>query len=145
MTGVRTEWHLAELSAEEADPFATVVYSAGVTIDLTASDETLVEQYNALLRREVRMQGGGLTCQLKTEGQDCRECPAATLDPEVDRSRLCRLGKDQAMLEAVIGERMDAQTAMMAPVRELVEAMDDLSEIGEIPDELAELLTGVGL
>jgi hypothetical protein len=136
---------LAELSSAECDPFATVVYSSGVTIDLQAPDEELVRQYFSLVKREGRMAGGGLTCQLKADGQDCRTCPSATLEEDEKRSRLCRLGKDQRLLEGLIEDRMDAEAARLAPLRELAEMVGEMGELGEIPDDLSELLTSVGL
>ncbi len=142
MTGVQTEWHLAELASAEADPFATVVYSTGVTLDLNATEGELAEQFIKLLEREGRMYANGLTCQLKWDGQDCLTCPQATLDPEEKRSRLCRLGKDQSATEKRMNSLADAR---LAPIREMVAMSEELGELGEIPDDLSELLTAVGL
>lgn len=141
MTGVKTEWHLAAAVVTD-DPFATVVYSSGVTLDLTASEDELVEQWMGLTRREANLFARGVVCELKDAGQDCRTCPMATLDAEEPRSTLCRLGKDQAVLEARVKELGETRRAALD---EFVAEIDLATELGHMPDELAELATSVGL
>lgn len=142
MTGVRANWHLAELADSDPDPFGAVVYSAGVVLDLTASADELAEQFIALLRVEGRLAALGLTCGWKDDGQDCRTCPHATLDPAQERSRLCRLGKDQSTAEKLCEERTAERRA---PFTELAARADEASLIGRLDDDLVELLTAVGL
>lgn len=143
MSGVQTEWHLAELIAIEDDPFQGVAYSVGLTLDLSASEAKLAEQYVDLLYREGRMAtNSGLTCQLKDDHQDCLTCPAATLDPGVSRSRLCRLGKDQSTVEHRLKDMAERRRHAL---NEVIVMADAASELGFIPDDLSELLTSVGL
>jgi hypothetical protein len=139
-SGVRAEWHLADLGTVDEDPFNAVVYSAGIDIDLTAPEEELGAKLVELMRLEERLYNRGLTCDLKWAGQDCRSCTQATLDPTQDRSNLCRLGKDQCTVEAQYTKLRDAR---LAPVEELAEKIDDVSELGVLPDDLAELLMQV--
>lgn len=142
--GVRTEWHLADLTDSEPDPFSEVVYSAGLTLDLTqASEDELLRHWKGFLRREGRLAGGGVTCDLKQErGMDCLRCPHATLDQADARSTLCRLGKDQSSIERRLRE---IGAARREPLEELARAVDEMTELGHLDDELAELLTAVGL
>lgn len=142
--GVRTEWHLAELTASEPDPFAEVVYSAGIAIDLSSkSEEELAQLYARLLKREGRLYKGGLSCELKQDrGMDCLRCPQGTLDPAEAISTLCRLGKDQSTIERRLEE---LTAARLEPLEELAREVDEVSEIGHLDNELAELLTVVGL
>ena len=70
MTDGKAEWKLAE-AMESADPFGDVVYSSGVTLDLTASEEELAHAFVDLLWREGRLLQRGITCELKDGGQDC--------------------------------------------------------------------------
>lgn len=141
MTGIKAQWHLAEVVQAE-DPFANVVYSSGVTLDLTASEEELAEQWVSLLKREERLAVKGLRCELKDGGQDCRTCPAATLDADEARSVLCRLGKDQAAVEARCLELRDER---LEGLEELAAEVDLATELGHMPEELVELATSVGL
>lgn len=141
--GVRTEWHLAELTDSEPDPFSEVVYSTGLTLDLNAPEDELARTYTRLLMREGHLAKSGLTCELKQErGMDCLRCPQATLDRAEARSTLCRLGKDQWTIERRIEELTRARRE---PLEELAREVDEVTEIGHLDDELAELLTAVGL
>lgn len=141
-SSVRAEWNLADLAGEEADPFETVTYTAGISIDLTASDEELFNTVGRLLRTEERMAKAGLTCDLKDAGQDCLTCPMATLDPNEPRNRLCRLGKDQSTVEKRYQQRQDDTHA---PLRDLIAEIEQAMEVGQLDPELAELVTEVGL
>lgn len=145
MSGIRTEWHLAELGAE-ADPFAMAVYSAGLEIDLNGSEDELVGHLRTLVKREARMDATGLTCGLKDGGQDCRTCPMATLEAREERSRLCRLGKDEFRVAERLHELGDQRRANgREELSEMVTSASEWSEIGHLDSDLAELLTAVGL
>jgi hypothetical protein len=141
--GVRTEWHLAELTDSEPDPFSEVVHSVGLKINLNASEDELAQVWARLLKREGRLYRNGLTCELKQDrGMDCLRCPQAKMDPVEPISTLCRLGKDQSTIERRVNE---LAAARRAPLEELAREVDEVSEIGHLDDELAELLTAVGL
>lgn len=140
MTGAKAVWELAE-SIDKADPFAAVVYSTGIEIDLNASEEELFDLVGKLLHREARLFNRGVTCDLKDGGQDCLHCPEATLDPNNPKAVLCRLGKDQRTVE---DRHHEVITARRAAIEELVAVASEASELGGIPDELAYLLTEVG-
>ena len=141
MTGVRAVWELAA-AMDKADPFGSVVYSTGIEIDLNAPEDELFGLIGKLLRRESSLFNRGITCDLKDGGQDCLHCPAATLDPDDQRSVLCRLGKDQRTVE---GRYYETVAARNAAIEELVAVADEATEIGHMPEELAELLTEVRL
>jgi hypothetical protein len=139
VTEGKAEWKLAQ-AMENTDPFGAVVYSTGVTLDLTASEEDLANVFVALLRREGRLLQRGITCELKDEGQDCLHCPVATLDSTYPRSVLCRLGKDESTVEkAYEAKRANRHET----VSDLAALADEMSEIGDMPDDLIELLTQV--
>lgn len=135
--GVKANWHLAELVADE-DPFSSVTYSTGMTIDLTASEDDLAEQMVRLLMREGRI---GVDCELKDDGQDCLTCRESTQDPEDPLSRLCRLGKDERTVEIACAEKA---TLRRGAIAEFIDHVEEMSELDDMDDALAELLTAVG-
>lgn len=139
---VRAEWHLAAVVREEPDPFGKVVYSTGLSINLDGDVEELAGEWVRLGYIEGRMAGNGISCELKNNGQDCLTCPVATLDAAEPRSRLCRLGKDQGTLEQLCDAR---QAERNGPLLEIAELAGEHAELAAMPDELAELLTSVGL
>lgn len=130
------------MTDDSGDPFGDVAYSAGVVLDLTASEAELETQLRGLIVREGRMDATGLTCDLKDRGQDCLRCQHGTLDAEDPRNRLCRLGKDQQMVVRAIEGRVRDRKAGL---EELIALADEASEVGHLDAELAELLTEVGL
>jgi hypothetical protein len=130
---------LAE-SLDKADPFAAVVYSTGVTLDLGASESDLADLYVMLLHREGDLLRRDITCELKLSGQNCLHCPEATLDPNDRKSVLCRLGKDEYTVE---GRLAELRQARLGGVDELAALADECSEIGMLPDDLAVLVAQV--
>lgn len=140
MSDGKAEWRLAE-AMTDPDPFGDVVYSTGVKLDLTASEEELADVFVALLRREGNLAQGGITCQLKDSGQDCLRCPVATLDASEPRSVLCRLGKDESTLEKACAAKGEQR---LAPIRELVALASECADLGGMPPELHVLLGEVG-
>lgn len=142
MSGTRAEWHLADLAEQDEDPFGMMLYTTGIDIDLTSSEDELVAAMQSLWRREQNLSVMGLTCEFKDAGQDCRTCPHATLDPEEHRSALCRVGKDESTIDARYEELHGARAAQ---VTELAARVDEATEIGTLPPELEELLTQVAV
>lgn len=138
MTGVKAQWHLADLTPAEADPFGAVVYSAGLKVNLSAPVDELMDVLGNLMHREARLDARGITCHYKDAGQDCLDCPHATLDPENRQSILCRLGKDQQ----TVAHNVEARLTLS---RVMAEETSDMREIGRLDPELADLLTTVGL
>jgi hypothetical protein len=137
---VKSEWRLNELLFGEDDPFDAVILSSGLSVDLTGSDEELFDGIKQTLELESRLFNRGITCHLKDAGQDCVTCGEYVADrSEEKRAPLCRLGRDQRMIE----ERYKAARAM--PYLELADMADELSEIGWIEPEYVELLTAAGL
>jgi hypothetical protein len=64
----------------------------------------------------------------------------ATLDSTYPRSVLCRLGKDESTVEkAYEAKRANRHET----VSDLAALADEMSEIGDMPDDLIELLTQV--
>lgn len=150
MSGLRTQWHLAELEEDDVDPFATVVYSAGLDVDLTGDERGLAEEYVRLAEIEARMVRRGTDCDLKLSGRsiepeddrerNCLTCPHATLVVGEARSILCRLGKDQATVMRLYTQHRDER---LAPFVELGRLAEEMAELGEIDPALADFLTGV--
>lgn len=138
---VRADWKLAEAVADE-DPFAAVVFTPGIEIDLTAPEEELAAKLTELMAMEQALVGRDIRCKLKDGGQDCLTCPQATLNPALRRSALCRVGKDQATVWAA-GEARYGQR--MGPILEMAKIADEMSEIGHLDGEMIELLAAVGL
>ena len=137
---VRSEWRLRELLFGEDDPFDSVILSSGLSVDLTGSEEELFDGIRQTLELESRLFNHGVTCDLKDAGQDCLTCSEYVADRlEEKRAPLCRLGRDQRVIEERYKE------ARAEPFMELANVADELSEIGHIEPEYAELLTHAGL
>jgi hypothetical protein len=136
----RAEWHLADLTNSD-DPFGIVLFSTGITVDVTATEDELAQACVKLLYKEAELARRGIRCEYKDAGQDCLDCPHATLDLKEDRSLLCRVGKDERAVET----RYLALRAQRDPYDELAAALDAATELGHLADELAELLTYHGL
>jgi hypothetical protein len=132
-------WHLSDLS-DIGDPFDATFFT-GIRVDLTASVDELAKLFSDLLLREGTLLHRGITCHWKDDGQDCLTCEHATLNPEERRSQLCRLGKDQSLVE----KRYDLLMAERTRYDDLALEVDAATELGHLPDDLAELLTQVGL
>lgn len=126
----------------DEDPFAAVVYTAGIEIDLTAPQSELAEKLRQLVQIEASLARRGVRCPLKDGGQDCSTCAEATLESAQKRSRLCRVGKDQATVWAA-GEAR--QREHMGPILALAAQAAEMSEIGHLSGEYVELLTAAGL
>lgn len=142
MTGVRANWNLAEaVAATPDDPFEAVVYTEGAQIDLTASETELAAQLMILCAMETELGARGITCPLKSDGQSCQTCTVATLDPSRRRSALCRVGKDQETVWQAGDARVEVR---MGPVRIMAAVAEEMSELGHISDELAELAVAAG-
>lgn len=144
---VRAEWRLAELlgqTSPENDPFAHVVLSSGLRVDLTGTEDEIFEGLRQSVRLEAGLFNRGITCELKDGGQDCLTCPMYVADrAEEARAPLCRLGRDQRVLE----NRANAMSAeqRLAPVKEMARVGDFCSEMGHLKPQYVELLTAVGL
>lgn len=126
------------------DPFDSVILSSGLHVDLTGSEEEVFAGLKRSLELESKLDRRGVTCELKDGGQDCLTCPMYVADrAEEVRAPLCRLGRDQRLME----KRCNELSAVRRdePFTELAEAVDAFEEIGEIEPEYDELLTAVGL
>lgn len=141
MSGVKADWRLADL-LDEDDPFADVILTSGLRVNLAGSGEELSEAISATLKREGALWEQGIVCPLKEAGQDCLTCPKATMNPNDPMSALCRLGHDQY----TILKRADLrQRERVAPFTELADCLTPMMEIGDISSEYSELLTAAGL
>lgn len=141
---LKAEWRLAELlGSDEGNPFDTVILSKGLRVDLAGSEEEIFRGLKRTLELESRLYDGGVTCDLKDGGTDCLTCPMYAGDrPEETREPLCRLGRDQRVIE----EHLSTFTAKRnAPLVELGNVADEYTEIGHIEPEYEELLWAVGL
>lgn len=138
MTGIKADWRLAELIESADDPFDTMIFSSGLRVDLTGSDDEVFAGLRRSLGLEAALFNKGVVCELKDEGQDCLTCPAFTARSDETRAPLCLLGRDQRTIEKEMQARRE-------PVRELAGRLDEWTELGHLNDEYAELLTAVGL
>lgn len=138
MSGIKADWRLSELIESADDPFDTMIFSSGLRVDLTGSEDDLYEGVKASLALEEELFDRGVTCAIKDEGQDCLTCTHFTAKTDETRAPLCLLGRDQRTIEKELGARKE-------PVRELAGRVDEWSEMGHLDDEYAELLTAVGL
>lgn len=140
---IRAEWRLNELMGVADDPFDSVVLSTGLTVDLTGTEEEIHEGLRRSLDLEAQLFNAGVTCELKDGGQDCLTCAMYVADrAEEPRAPLCRLGRDQRIMEIKANERSEAR---YGPFQELAASVEEFAEIGEIDAEYAELLTVAGL
>lgn len=138
MSSVRADWRLAELEDDGDDPFDTVILSAGLDVDLDGPEAGLYEAIRRTLHIESRLYNQGIECTLKEQGQDCLTCPEFTARPDQQRAPLCLIGRDQKVIER-------ADVVRRLPLKELAGFAEELSEIGHLPEEYAELLTARGL
>jgi hypothetical protein len=125
---IRAKWNLEAFLDAEDDPFDMVVYSSGLVVDLTGTDE----QLHAALADTVRLEGllydRGLTCDLKEGGQDCLSCPMPQMNPAERLAKLCRLGKDQFNIMARLETR---KLARVAPLVEIGRSVEEFVELAE--------------
>lgn len=110
------------------NPFDTLILSSGLTVDLTGTEE----EVNAGLRQSLALESSlfnrGVTCDLKDGGQDCLTCPMYVADrAEEARAPLCRLGRDQRVIEKRAEELV---TVRRAPLIELADHIDGCMELG---------------
>lgn len=141
---ITAEWRLSELLGCNDNPFDTVILSSGLHVDLTGSEEDIFAGLKRSLELEGSLDRRGITCELKDGGQDCLTCPMYVADrAEEPRAPLCRLGRDQRLMEDRCNE-LGAERRV-APFIEIAVAAERFMEIGEIEPEYAELLTAVGL
>jgi hypothetical protein len=125
---IRAQWHLEQFLDAKDDPFDTVVYSSGLVVDLTGTDEQLHSALAETVRLEGLLYNGGLRCDLKEEGQDCSTCPVSQMNPAERLSRLCRLGKDQCN---IVGRLEERKQARVAPLVELGRSVEEYVELAE--------------
>lgn len=141
---IKSEWRLHELFAADDNPFDKVILSTGLHVDLSGTEDEIFAGIKRSLDLEGRLFNQGITCDLKDGGQDCLECPMYVADrAEEARAPLCRLGRDQRLLEERSVELRAER--IVEPFAELAEAVDAFAELAEVPSEYAELLTAAGL
>lgn len=109
MTGVKANWHLADLMADDdSDPLD--IRTIAKPIDLTGGVAALERELQASLRIENRKFNEGVYCELKlTEdwptAYTCRTCPQRTEDPGNPLAAICAMSLRQI-------EIMDQITAL---------------------------------
>lgn len=140
--GIRTEWHLADLTDADVDPFATVLPEPSAEVDLTASPEELEQVLRELLYTEGNYEAMGLTCRLKDGGQDCRTCSRATSSSDDPMAALCGLGKRQA---AIAGRAQELSAHRLRPALELAQLAAECSELGHLDADEVAALDAAGL
>lgn len=139
---VRAQWRLSELlGAGDTNPFDTVILSLGLRVDLAGSEDEVFRGLKRTVELEGRLYDKGVTCELKDSGQDCLTCPMYAGDrPEEDREPLCRLGRDQRVIEEHL-----AAFKVDNPFAELGAVVEQYTEMGHLEPEYGELLCAVGL
>jgi hypothetical protein len=141
VSSAKADWHLADLLDATEDPFDTMIYSSGLTVDLTGSEEDLAAAVAETLAMERRLFERGVICDLKDNGQDCQTCPMPMSD-ERGLHPLCRVGKDQFNL---LGRLAQRKRTRQAPFVEIARAVGEFVELGHLNAHDAELLTAVGM
>ena len=141
---LKAEWRLRELlGIDDGNPFDTVILSKGLRVDLAGSEEEIFRGLKRTLELESRLFNKGVTCELKDGGQDCLACSMYAGDrPEEEREPLCRLGRDQRVIEQHLQVFRDDRKASLM---ELADVADDFTEMGYLEPEYGELLCAVGL
>lgn len=138
---IQAEWRLAELIGDP-DPFAKVILSSGLRVDVQGDEAEVFAGLKQTLHLESTLFNQGVTCDLKDGGQDCLTCPMYVADRlEEPRAPLCRLGRDQRILEDRCNELSRTRDD---PFRELVESVEPYMEIGRLTPEYEELLVAAG-
>lgn len=106
----RANWFTDELAtspdmAEGPDPFSIPVEEIGKPIDLSDNEGRLSARLVELLRREDRVEQGGITCALKGRSDTCcSACPVEkSANFEDELGVLCRVARER--------ERVTAQLA----------------------------------
>jgi hypothetical protein len=143
---IKAQWHLEELlGIVDDNPFDSVVLSSGLTVDLTGSEEEIYDGMRRSLEVEAKLYDGGVTCDLKDNGQDCLTCAMYVADrAEEPRAPLCRLGRDQRLMENRHGALRTVR--IEAPFLELAALGEEMSEMAPTPTpEYEALLTAVGI
>lgn len=140
---LRAQWRLDELLGVADNPFDNVILSSGLKVNLDGSEEQVHDGLRQSLELEGRLFDEGITCELKDGGQDCLKCPEYVADrSEEPRAPLCRLGRDQRLIEI---RANDLSRARCGPFQEMAASVEGLAELGEIAPEYAELLTAAGM
>ena len=139
---LKTEWRLNELllGSDADDPFEDVILSSGLRVDLTGTEDEVFAGLRQSLALEGTLFEQGVTCELKEGGQDCLTCPLYAGDrPEEARAPLCRLGRDQRVME----ERCNKLShERRAPFIELAEVYTE--PVPEREPDFDELLVAAG-
>lgn len=128
---VRSEWNLAKLIQPSAgNPFDRVVTSSGLTVDLTGTEDELRAAFLRTLHIEEDLFNRDITCELKDNEQDCLECSMYVADrQEEPRAPLCRLGRDQRMIEIKTQER---RRERFEPQVTIIEGYLELAAVAEV-------------
>lgn len=123
MSGVRANWHLADLmSDDDSDPLD--IRSVAKPIDLTGGEAALQRELQASLRIENRKFNQGVYCDLKlTEDWptafSCRTCPQRTEDPNNPMAAVCAMSMRQIeIMEQMAALRTSSDEAIWAALAE---------------------------
>jgi hypothetical protein len=120
VSGVRANWHLADLDVSDDDPMQDIA-DVGCAIDLTRPDAEIIADIQSTFRVEHTLQKvHGTTCAIKANAASppCWTCPQFRADSS-PAGRLCALGRKQADLEHEAQSASRIRTDALA--RELAE------------------------
>lgn len=97
MSGVKANWHLADLMPDDTDPMDIRDFAKPIDLNQEAQ---LRKDLAISLRFEGRLYDQGITCELKSDdGMGCRTCPHRSEDPDVPLTRLCMLSLRQLAIQ----------------------------------------------
>lgn len=152
MSGVRANWHLAELEIADSDP--DQAEDMGQPIDLSRDVAEINRDLIAALRKEARLSKyAGVSCDKKwddmvTSGSHkppCYSCELFTDDPMEKRSVVCATGRLQADLCDEMTAAYSVERTAEAAVAAVTEADDALDLVAAIEAEEAEELAAMAL
>lgn len=118
MSTVKARWHvdLDALGSGVPDLWAETVEETGLPIDLVGSFAKLNEELMALVKREERLYGQGVTCAIKDrEDTTCWACPLFRGGMEDPLGYLCTVGREQERVSTRMAvARMEEETSAEA-------------------------------
>lgn len=117
MTGVKANWHLADLDVDDSDPLD--IRQLAKPINLSGTIPALERELQASLRIEGRKYAQGVYCELKFEEDwpntfTCRTCPKRTEDPDNPMFSVCTMSLRQMdIIEELQAARLGGQDAVL--------------------------------
>lgn len=109
---VRARWHNAVVEIDDSDPFADSappivvpvrVHDAGLPIDLSGDDATLVARLSVNMKEQVAL---GVDCPIRWEDDaSCHACPVSQAGNGTAAGSLCTLAVEQESILTMLAVR----------------------------------------